>query len=248
MSNKRNAALSTAAFCIILLLCLAGVGAGAWLLLFPAAPDTPISSVVDPVSSGSADLPASGLADVVSLPETDPAEQDPPRDVTAEPPAEEDPPVTVAVIAPAPVTDEPVQATQPDPVTVPLDGEVITVFSVDALTYSATLGDWRTHDGIDLAAEAGTPVAAAAAGTVADIRDDALLGTTVVLQHADGYRTAYACLEPEVSVRFGDRVTSGQLIGTVGTTAASETAEGPHLHFSVTRNGTPVDPSEYLGK
>lgn len=244
MSNKRSAFLSTAAFCAVVLLCLAGVGAGAWLLLFPDTPEPPPVSADTPVSGGLTDLPAAVISDATPPPEADPVESD----VPGETPPQEDPPVTVEVIAPAPVTVTPVKEEKPDPVTMPLEGEVITAFSVDALTYSATLGDWRTHDGIDLAAEAGTAVAAAAAGTVADIRDDALLGTTVVLQHADGYRTTYACLEPEVSVRFGDRVTSGQLLGTVGTSAVSEAAEGPHLHFSVTRDGTPADPMEYLGK
>ena len=46
----------------------------------------------------------------------------------------------------------------------------------------------------------------------------------------------------------GDTVTAGQVIGAVGTTAAAESAQGPHLHFSVTKDGDAVDPEEYLNK
>ena len=89
-------------------------------------------------------------------------------------------------------------------------------------------------------------VLAAAGGTVADVREDALLGTTVVIQHKDGYRTTYASLEPELAVKFGETVTSGQLIGAVGVSAGIEAAAGPHLHFSVSKDGIAVDPAEFL--
>ena len=129
-----------------------------------------------------------------------------------------------------------------------MEGKVLTAFSVDQLVYSETLGDWRTHDGVDISAQEGTDVLAASSGTVRSVSDDPLMGTTVVLDHGDGYQTTYASLRAGAAVEVGDRVTAGQVIGTVGTTAAAESAQGPHLHFSVTHDGDAVDPEEYLNK
>lgn len=128
----------------------------------------------------------------------------------------------------------------------PLVGETVAAFSMDELQYSETMGDWRTHDGVDLAAEPGTPVCAACAGTVMDVRDDDLMGTTVVLSHDGGYDTIYSNLQSVPTVEVGDYVTAGQIIGSVGKTALSETALSPHLHFSVTKDGEFIDPLEYL--
>ena len=128
----------------------------------------------------------------------------------------------------------------------PLKGEVLMAFSVDQLVYSPTLADWRTHDGVDISAKPGTTVLAATAGTVASVEDDPLMGTTVVIDHAGGYTATYANLQAKPTVEPGDLVTAGQIIGAVGTTAAAEAAQSPHLHFSVTRDGEAVDPSEFL--
>ena len=73
-------------------------------------------------------------------------------------------------------------------------------------------------------------------------------GTTVTLRHSGGYQTTYACLQATPAVEQGDTVTAGQVIGAVGTTAAAESAQGPHLHFSVTKDGDAVDTDEYLNK
>ena len=128
----------------------------------------------------------------------------------------------------------------------PLNGEVVTVFSVDQLVYNETLADWRTHDGIDISAVQGTTVLAASSGTVSSVTDDPLMGTTVVINHDGGYQTTYSNLQARPNVEAGETVSAGQIIGAVGRTAAAESAQGPHLHFSVTKDGVPVDPSEYL--
>ena len=156
---------------------------------------------------------------------------------------EEEPPEA----EPAPVLDDtPVVAAIPQVVVAPLEGEVVAAFSVDQLAYNETLGDWRTHDGVDIAAEEGTSVLAASGGTVLSVSDDLLMGTTVVVEHADGCQTTYANLQEMPPVAQGDTVTAGQVIGTVGTTAPAESAQGPHLHFSVSKDGDAVDPDTYL--
>jgi murein DD-endopeptidase MepM/ murein hydrolase activator NlpD len=119
---------------------------------------------------------------------------------------------------------------------------------MDQLLYNPTLEDWRTHDGVDIAAAEGSSVLAASAGTVVAVDDDVLMGTTVVIEHSGGYHTLYANLQSPPLVKAGDAVSAGQLIGTVGTSAAAESAQGPHLHFSVTLDGEPVDPASFLKK
>lgn len=128
----------------------------------------------------------------------------------------------------------------------PLAGETIVGYSMEALSYNETTRDWRVHDGVDIAAEEGTPVYAAASGEVSAVFEDDSLGYTVVIHHADGYVTSYASLAPQVSVKAGDQVTVGQTIGYVGQTALVETALGTHLHFGVTCREEPIDPAEFL--
>ena len=143
------------------------------------------------------------------------------------------------------VDHTPVTAEAPRLVVAPLRGDVLTAFSMEELVYSPTLGDWRTHNGVDIAAQQGTTVLAASAGAVLSVTDDPLMGTTVVLEHDNGYQTTYANLQAKPNVEAGDPVSAGQIIGAVGTTAAAESGQ-PHLHFAVTKDGKAVDPNEYL--
>ena len=128
----------------------------------------------------------------------------------------------------------------------PVSGQTISGYAVDCLSYNQTTRDWRTHAGVDIAAEAGTPVLAAADGEVYSVYEDDTMGTTVVLTHDGGYATSYASLSQEVAVAPGDRVTAGQTIGTVGRTALLESAVGDHVHFSVSCSGQRMDPAEFL--
>ena len=128
----------------------------------------------------------------------------------------------------------------------PVQGEVMTPYAMEVLSYNQTTRDWRTHNGIDLAAPAGTAVAAAADGEVYTVYEDDTMGTTVVIRHEGGYTTRYCSLAAEVAVSAGQSVTMGQAIGTVGSTALMENALGDHVHFSVTKDDEPVDPMTFL--
>ena len=128
----------------------------------------------------------------------------------------------------------------------PVEGEIVVVYAMDSLGYNPTTRDWRTHNGVDIAAEEGSAVCAAADGTVYTVYEDDTMGMTVVIRHQDGYITKYASLAQEVSVKAGDTVTMGQKIGYVGSSALLESAIGDHVHFSVTCNDEPVDPAEFL--
>ena len=137
---------------------------------------------------------------------------------------------------------------KPEKTASPVEGQTVAVYAMDKLSYNQTTRDWRTHNGVDIAAEAGTAVCAAAEGTVYAVYEDDTLGTTVVIQHSGGYVTRYASLSEEVSVAPGEAVQLGQRIGCVGNSALLETAIGDHVHFSVTCEGEPVDPAEFLGQ
>ena len=128
----------------------------------------------------------------------------------------------------------------------PVEGQTAAVYAMDALSYNQTTRDWRTHNGMDIAAEAGTKVCAAADGQVYTIFDDETMGMTVVIRHDGGYVTTYASLAEEILVKPGDKVELGQAIGCVGMTALLETAVGEHVHFSVSCNDEPMDPVEFL--
>ena len=128
----------------------------------------------------------------------------------------------------------------------PLSGQTVGDHAVDCLAYNETTRDWRTHNGIDIAAEAGAAVCAAADGTVYTVYSDDSMGMTVVIRHQEGFVTVYSSLDEDVAVEVGDTVTMGQTIGYVGNTALLETAVGDHLHFAVTKNDEPVDPADFL--
>lgn len=99
------------------------------------------------------------------------------------------------------------------------------------------------HDGIDLAAPAGTPVVTAAAGTTLYAGEQQGYGLIVIVEHADGLVTLYAH-NRDVRVKTGQKVRPNQVVATVGDSGKTS---GPHLHFEVRRDGKPVDPLEYLG-
>lgn len=161
---------------------------------------------------------------------------------------------TQPVVKPAPVVIpdpvEEVEITEPaellPQVVSPLDGTTVTVFSMTELLYDETMADWRTHSGIDIKAEEGDAVKTAADGVVKEVRYDDLMGVTVVITHEDGYETQYSCLQQEPPVEQGKTVKAGDIIGLVGSTASAEADVGPHLHFSVSKDGKVIDPAEYV--
>ena len=128
----------------------------------------------------------------------------------------------------------------------PVEGEVLSPFAMEVLSYNQTTRDWRVHNGVDIAAAAGTPVMAAADGQVYTVYEDDQMGMTVVIRHEGGYTTRYSSLAADVTVSAGQSVTMGQTIGTVGTTALMENALGDHVHFAVMHNDEPMDPADFL--
>ncbi|MCC5909560.1 MAG: peptidoglycan DD-metalloendopeptidase family protein [Clostridiaceae bacterium] len=100
----------------------------------------------------------------------------------------------------------------------------------------------RRHEGIDIAASTGTSITAADAGRVSFAGVRGAYGNLVIIDHENGYQTYYAHAS-KLLVKRGDRVYKGEEIAKVGSTGRST---GPHLHFEVRKNGTPVNPLQFV--
>jgi len=98
----------------------------------------------------------------------------------------------------------------------------------------------KPHSGVDVAAPRGTPVLATAAGVVAEVVSDPILGNAVEIDHLNGFVTRYAHLEA-ITVKRGDWIERGDKIGTVG---SSGQAEGAHVHYILMNDGVPINPIE----
>lgn len=126
--------------------------------------------------------------------------------------------------------------------------EVVKRHSGGELVYSETMNDYRTHNGIDIAAESGDAVMSVAAGTIIKAEEDALWGMCVEVEHGNGIVTVYKNLDktlPE-GIEEGAFVESGGVIGAVSTSALVEIGEKTHLHFEVIDEGEYIDPATIL--
>ena len=170
-----------------------------------------------------------------------------------QPVADVKPPVVTPVKPDLPTQEEPEEEAPPveaaaellPQVVSPLDGTTVTVFSMSELLYDETMADWRTHEGLDIQAAEGDAVKTAAAGEVTSVTRDELMGTTVCITHSGGYVTRYSSLQENPPISQGQQLKAGDIVGYVGT-AAAEATMGPHLHFAVEKDGSLIDPKEYI--
>ena len=216
MSNQKKN-FSAKGYYIALVLCAAAVGVSGYLY-YRNADDTQSAQTAAVEQTEEKQLPAAATAPNVVTEDTEPATEQ----------------------------TQPTQPQKPKKTVKPVAGEVVAEYSMECLSYNETTRDWRVHAGMDLAAETGTPVMAAADGEVYTVYEDDQMGMTVVIRHDGGYTTHYASLAHEVNVKAGDKVSAGQNIGTVGSTALMESALGDHVCFRVTCDGDVVDPGEFL--
>ena len=225
MSNKKHAggSFGTKGYYIALILCAAAIGISGYLYYQNANQEEP--QVQAPSQNQQVDVisPSEDDIQAVATQPTLPSVGDATTPTTPQTPDQ-----------------KPLKTGQP------LTGETLAVYAMDSLCYNPTTRDWRVHNGIDIAAEAGTPVCAAAAGVVSATYEDDTMGTTVVIRHDGGYVTVYSSLDSELPVSVGDNVDLGQTIGQVGNTALLESALGDHLHFSVSCNDVPMDPAQFF--
>ena len=123
-----------------------------------------------------------------------------------------------------------------------MPGRVLNAFSGEELVYNKTLGDWRTHNGVDYACTQGAAVAAPVAGKVVSAGAEGNWGTVVVLEDAAG-RLWRLCGVADPAVKAGDTVAAGQKLGTVGTVGC-ECAEESHIHVEVKQGESYLDPAK----
>ena len=233
--------ISGKGFYLVVLICVAAIALSGYYLVqgVRGGPDDTL------------DQPVSGSAAIVDQPSAKPSAQ-----VTAPPSAapSAQPSAKPSAAPSAQPSEQPSAALSLPPAaspaalvfTWPVNGTVIADFSMEALAYNETMGDWRTHDGLDLAASLGTQVMATADGTVIAVYEHAFMGTTVEIDHGDGLTSLYANLAGVPTVEVGDQVKTGTVIGSVGSTAVSESGRPAHLHFTMFQDGKPVDPREML--
>ena len=127
----------------------------------------------------------------------------------------------------------------------PAAGAATETFHIESLSYSKTMGDFRTHSGIDFASEQTEDVYACADGTVKEVFNDTFMGLSVCIDHGNGFESEYSSLS-ECFVNNGDSVTAGSVLGKSGDTASIEKAEGYHVHLEVKKNGVSVNPEEFF--
>ena len=129
--------------------------------------------------------------------------------------------------------------------TQPVSGRVLNSYSGDELVYSSTLGDWRTHNGVDYACAQDTQVCAPAAGKVTAVDTDGRWGSVVCIEDSAG-RIWRVCGTTDPAVHTGDEVSVGQALGRAGS-IPNECAEETHIHLEVMQGDTYLDPAKLLG-
>ena len=170
-------------------------------------------------------------------------EETPPIEDTKPPVTDVTPPSTDKEEDKTPEPEKP----KPTSFVSPLVGVVAKEHSLEMPVFSATLNEWRVHTGIDIAAEEGAEVFAAAGGEVTKIYYDNYYGKAVEITHPDGIVSVYANLDSEtINVKEGDVLSVGARIGKIGDTSLTELADEAHLHFAVKVNGVNVNPLDYI--
>lgn len=127
----------------------------------------------------------------------------------------------------------------------PVEGEVLMEFNMDETIYFPTLNVYKCNQAMVIQAEEGTPVCAPAEGIVLSIGSDEQIGNYMVLDIGDGYQVEMGQLK-DIQVKEGDLVNEGDLLAYVAAPTKCYSVEGDNLYLSLTANGEPVDPLDYL--
>ncbi len=129
----------------------------------------------------------------------------------------------------------------------PVQGDVVMKFSMDSTVYYKTLGLYKVNPAVNIAAEPGTNVIAAASGVVQSVVQNEETGTTVTVAIGDGYTTTYGMLG-DVNLKEGMTVIAGNVIGAVSEPTRYYEKEGPNLYFKLAKDEVPLDPTAYFAE
>ena len=271
--SKFSRFLSGKGFYVALALCLVGTAAAAWVAIDStqnaileesssqlsrssissssssrtvsrsSTPGASSSSAAGPSMSGSSSAVVSSSSSMPAIENVSGEETVSDQDIAGNAPTQE---------AEAPVEDVAVDETlfttqEPLAFIMPIEGEVFAPYSQGELVRNLTLGEWRTHDGVDIQAAKGSPVRAVADGVVSQVYHDPMWGTVVEITHAGGLTSVTSGLDPAVAVKQGDSVRIEDTIGVVGS-ILSEVSLDDHVHFGLKQDGKWVDPISAMGK
>lgn len=123
-----------------------------------------------------------------------------------------------------------------------LGEKVIRDYSETEPSYSNTLDVWEIHKGLDISAKKGSKIKTIIAGKVTDVYKDDNHGVSVEIEGKDKLIVIYSNLEEKVSVKKGQEVKEGDIIGKVGNSTTVESLDGPHVHLTATKNGKAINP------
>lgn len=127
----------------------------------------------------------------------------------------------------------------------PISGNISKGYSDTALQYSATYGDMRLHTGIDILCEIGSDIKSVSSGTVTAVSEESNYGRTIVIEYSNDITVKY-CGMGSLTVKEGDKVATGDVIGTLGETPC-ECSDNPHIHIETTVDGNITSPLATLG-
>jgi len=235
--------ISSKGFYVALAVCLVGAGAATWVA---------VNRTITGIENANSQMleSESYFHDFPMLEETEKSVPDVPKTYLPPSSSSSTPSSSSAAFSePAPSSDAPVSS----PVTpslaysLPVNGKITAPYSGGELVKNATLNDWRTHDGIDIAAARGDDIYAAADGVVTDVKNDPLWGTVLTIKHSDGHETFYCGLNSKLPVQVGENVMMRQVIGTLDGVPC-EISEDSHLHFAMKRNSQWTDPMSVVAK
>lgn len=127
----------------------------------------------------------------------------------------------------------------------PASGAVLVGYSMDQTVFFSTLEQYKYNPALIIGGEVGETISASAAGIVTNIEDTAQTGTTVTLDMGNGYSAVYGQLT-DVPLSVGDYVASGETVGILNEPTKYYSVEGPNLYFEILKDGTPVDPMNFM--
>ena len=131
--------------------------------------------------------------------------------------------------------------TETDTLQLPVVGDVIMGYSMDKAVYHDTMQQYRYNPALVLSATEGENIIAAADGVVTSVYTDAQTGNTITFDLGDGYELTYGQLE-NITLKEGDRVSAGDMVGTVANPTIYYTKEGANIYLKLTKDGEPTDP------
>jgi len=230
-------------FYVALAICLVGAGTAAWVAVDKTldAIDNSNKSIIQNQSGSSAlfpDLEEAGKSQSgITISSSSSSSSSKPES-SSQPSSE--PPARSAQAQQSPKL-------QPSSFILPIEGEIYNTFSKGELVKNSTLNEWRTHDAIDIKAAKGAEIKAVCDGKVINIRNDAMWGTVVEIEHHDKIVSITSGLAKDVKVKIGDTVKVGTVIGVVDSVPA-EILDDSHIHFAMKKDNKWVDPLATMNK